>query len=167
MKEVWIKKTVKEEEMEVNDGQTRWKSIKKLQMAHAGHRLSRSTAVLKEDGELTTSPEEVRSRWHRHFTQILNIPSEFCEHVIDDMASQPTRLDLDDPPTQEELESALSKLKKRKAGDKTGIPPELVAYGGAELNDRILELLKMVWEEKVVKDWKDAEIVPVPKKGNL
>lgn len=44
-------------------------------------------------------------------------------------------------------------------------PPELIAYGGAELRDRILELMGEVWEErKVVDDWRDAKIVPIPKK---
>ena len=96
---------------------------------------------LKENGELTKSPEEIRSRWHRHFTKILNIPSEVCEHVVNNMSSLPSRLDLDLPPTEEELESALGKLKKGKAGGKTGIPPELIAYGGAELWDRLIELM--------------------------
>ena len=136
-KEQWIRNTTQEGEKAVKDRQTRWKSIRKLQMAHAGRRPSRSTAVLKEDGKLTKSPEEVRSRWHRHFTKILNIPSEVCEQVVDGRTSQPTRLDLDNPPTEEELESALGKLKEGKAGGKTGIPPELIAYGGTELRDRL------------------------------
>ena len=56
--------------------------------------------------------------------------------------------------------TALGKLKKGKVGGKTGIPPELIAYGEAELFDRILELMREVWEErKVVNDWKDAEII--------
>ena len=87
---------------------------------------------------------------------------------MNNLPPQPTRSDLDDPPTDEELESALNKLKHGKAGGKTGIPPELVAYGGAELWDRLLEIMKEIWKEKrVVRDWKDAEIVPIPKKGNL
>ena len=65
-------------EKAVKDGRTRWQSIRKLQMAHTGRRPSRTTAILKEDGELTKSPEEVRSRWKRHFSKILNIPSEFA-----------------------------------------------------------------------------------------
>ena len=41
-------------------------------------------------------------------------------------------------------------------------------YGGAELRDRLIQLLQDVWaSETVVKDWKDAVIVPIPKKGNL
>ena len=82
--------------------------------------------------------------------------------MVDSMTSQPTRLDLDDPTTEEELETALGKLKKGKAGGKIEIPPELITYGGAELFDRMLELMREVWEErKVVNDWKDAEIVPM------
>lgn len=80
-KEEWITRTAQEGEKAVKDGRTRWKSIRKLQMAHAGRRPSRPTAVLKEDGELTKTPEQVRSCWHRH----LNVPSVFCEQVVDSM----------------------------------------------------------------------------------
>ena len=53
----------------------------------------------------------------------------------------------------EELETALGKLKKGKVGGKIGIPPELIACGGAELFDRMLELMREVWEErKLVND---------------
>ena len=168
-KEEWIKRIASEGEKAKKDGRTRWESIRKLQTAHAGRRSSRSTAILKEDGELTKNPEEVRSRWYRHFSNILNIPSEYCEAVVDNLPPQPIRSDLDDdPPTDEELESALNKLKLGKAGGKTGIAPELVVHGGADLWDRMLELMREIWKEKrVVEDWKDAEIVPIPKKGNL
>ena len=50
----------------------------------------RLTAVLKENVELTRSPEEVRVCWYRNFTKILNIPSEFHEDVIACMQSHPT-----------------------------------------------------------------------------
>ena len=36
------------------------------------------------------------------------------------------------------------------------------------MHDRLLKLMQEVWEEgSVVADWKDAELVPIPKKGNL
>ena len=53
-------------------------------------------------------------------------------------------------------------MKKGKAGGKTEILPELLLYGGAELRDRLLQLLQDVWASK-----KDAVIVPIPKKGDL
>ena len=40
--------------------------------------------------------------------------------------------------------SALSKLKKGKAGGRTEILPELLRHGGAELHDRLLKLVHVV-----------------------
>ena len=40
--------------------------------------------------------------------------------------------------------------------------------GGTELQDRLLLLMRDLWTMgKVVKDCQDAEIVPIPKKGDL
>lgn len=60
------------------------------------------------------------------------------------MPVHPTMHDLDDPPTHDELLSAVGKLKKGKAGGKTGIVPELLLYGRAELYDRINDLIRQV-----------------------
>ena len=79
-----------------------------------GHRQVRPTAVLKKDGELTQGPTKVIERWHQHFKKLLNVKSVFNVEVINAMAV--LRLDLDYPPTMEEFNVALSKLKKKKAG---------------------------------------------------
>ena len=167
-KEDWICKVASDAEKAKKDGQQRWMCVRQLQMACRRRRPRRPTALMKEDGEMTSSPEEVKKQWHHHFSRILNIPSEYSQEVIDLMPRRTPFLELDDPPTLEELLSALSKLKKGKAGGKTEILPELLLYGGAELRDRLLQLLQDVWASKtVVKDWKDAVIVPIPKKGDL
>ena len=88
--------------------------------------------------------------------------------VINAMAVLPLRLDLDYPPTMEELDVALSKLKKNKAGGLFGILPELVLFGGPALWDQLLLLFQDIWGSgHVVDDWRNALIVPVPKKENL
>ena len=167
-KDEWVRNVALEGAEASKDGRTRWKSIRKLQMAHSGRRPTRQTALLKENGELTASPEEVTARWHGHFKRILNIPTEYKEEVIAEIQQLPIQSHLDEPPSEEEIETALSKLKNGKAGGKTGILPEMIKYGGAELWDRVLDLVKVVWEEEaVVRDWKDATIIPIPKKGNL
>ena len=100
--------------------------------------------------------------------KILNISSQYQHEVLDSVFLQPIVHDLDGPPTLDDLLSALGKLKKGKAGGSTGIVPELILYGGAELLDRLLELLQVVWREgTVVGYWKKAGIVPIPKMVTL
>ena len=74
---------------------------------------------------------------------------------------------LDDPPMYESI-AAMTKLKRGKASGKSGILPELLICGGPELTQRLLCLMTEIWHAgEVVKDWMDAEIVPIPKKGDL
>ena len=41
-------------------------------------------------------------------------------------------------------------------------------FGCAALWDRLLELMQDMWREgEVVADWKNAEVMPIPKKGDL
>ena len=158
-KEVWIRKVAQEGEAAKKDGRTRWECIKRLQQSHAGRRPARPSAVKKEDRELAQGPSDVMERWHQHFSNLLNRQSTFNNDVIQRMPMQSPCLDLDEPPTEEELENALSKMKKRKAGGKTGILPELVLFGGATLLDRLLELMQAIWKEgEVVADWKNAKV---------
>ncbi len=62
----------------------------------------------------------------------------------------------------------LSKMKMRKVGGKSRILPELVRLDGAHLWNRLLELMQVLWsQDEVEEDWKDAEVIPIPKKGDL
>ena len=55
-----------------------------------------------------------------------------------------------------------------KAGGRTGILPELILCGGPVLQHRLLVLMRKMWTAgSVVKDLRDAEIVLIPKKGDL
>ena len=88
--------------------------------------------------------------------------------MIDEMPSWETMDCLDDPPTSDELVAAMEKMKWGKAGGRTGILPELILCGGPELQYGLLVLMREMWKMRcVVQDWKDAEIVPIPKKGDL
>ena len=92
-----------------------------------------------------------------------------CEqHLIDEMPSWEGVQCLDDLPSSAELVAAKAKMKWGKAGGRTGILPELILCGGPQLHHRLLVLMQEVWKVGyVVQDWKDAEIVPIPKKGDL
>ena len=167
-KREWILKVATAGEEAVKDGRTRWDCIHKLQRVHCGRRPVRPTAILKNDGQLTKGPEEVLERWYQHFRKVLNLQSIYDDEVIATMPTLEPILHLDDPPSMEELEAALSRLKPRKAGGLSGILPELILCGGPVLRDKLLTLMRAVWREgEVFQDWRDAVIVPVPKKGNL
>ena len=92
---------------------------------------------------------------------ILNIPSQYQQVVINEMPAHPVCFVMDSPPTLEELLPALGHLKAGKAGGRTGIMPELLKYGRAELQDRLLKLMQDMWGQgSVVGDWRDTVVVP-------
>ena len=60
------------------------------------------------------------------------------------------------------------RLKNGEAGGKTGILPELLLFGGEVMCDRLLQIMKSAWQAGAIpRDWKDAVVVPIPKKGDL
>ena len=128
----------------------------------------RTFGVRSEDGQLLSEPAEVVARWFRHFAGVLNILSQFAQKYVDRMPSCEVRSDLDDPPVEEEFENALSKVKLRKAGGTSRISPEMIVAGGPVLHRVLLNLFKQVWGEGCMFDeWRDALVVPVPKRGDL
>ena len=105
----------------MKDGHTRWNRVRRLQQAHAGRRSNKPSTVWKEDGTLMQGNEEVIKRWSQHFMEVLNVPLEYRDQVIDDMPLLPPVLELDSPPTDGKKSEALSKLKNSKAVGKSGI----------------------------------------------
>ena len=124
----WILKVATEAQEAAQDGKTRWECIRRLQQAYAGRRPCIPSAVRKEDGELTRGPTEVLQRWHQHFSRLLDQQGRFDEEVILQVPVVAPCSDFDEPPSLEELMTALSKLRKRKAGGKTGILPTVVVW---------------------------------------
>ena len=60
-------------------------------------------------------------------------------------------------------------LRNHKAGGKSGILPEMMKSCGTSLMDDICNLFHTVWsdEESMPNKWRDATLVPIPKKGDL
>ena len=71
-------------------------------------------------------------------------------------------------PSLQEVRDTLSLIVGGWAGGGSGILPEMVKVCCDELLVYLVQLFSSVWESKVVpKDWPDALLVPVPKKGDL
>ena len=104
----------------------------------------------------------------RHFSGVLNVESKFEPSVLNTVPEQAQRSDLDAPPTMVELLQAMKCLTAGKAAGESGILPEMVINGGRALHLHILSLMTQIWSEAgVVAAWRDALLVPIPKKGNL
>ena len=167
-KESWVKAVSLEAERSQTGGGAQWRCIRKLQTLHAGRQPTRVTSVQHEDGTLLTSATDIRDRWFRHFSGVLNIQSQFDPDVLAALGDEPLRMELDEPPSREEMVTAMHAMKAGKSGGASGILPEMVISGGRELHGRLLHLIQLVWNEgSVVVDWRDAIVVPIPKKGNL
>ena len=122
--------------------------------------------IKDKTGNLITNQEDQKKRWMNHFEELLNRPPPENPPQID-----PASEDLDietEPPSREEIEEAIKKLKNNKAAGPDGIPGEAVKNSIGSATDILHELFKKIWEtESFPQDWKEGHIVKLPKKGNL
>ena len=74
------------------------------------------------------------------------------------------KLELDDPPTREEIKKATMQLKVGKSPDIDGIPVEVYQHGGKAVLDKLQGLFTNCWEKGTLpKDLRDAVIVSLYK----
>ena len=116
----WIESVAERAERARGDGCERWKCINQLRSIHHGRRSATTSAVFDEEGNLTTSPEAVRVRWHQHFQRVLNIQSEFDLNIIEEVPCHAVRPELDDVT---EVIRAVRSLRLGTAGGSSGIVP--------------------------------------------
>lgn len=163
----WLVETAQRVEGFRHSG-TSWTAIRSIQRCFRGLKPVSSVALKKEDGLLCDTAQEISARWERHFNKILNVPSTFNPATFDSLRKRPVWHELADPPSAEDLAKAVKQLAKNKAPGASGILPEMVQHAGEEAISFLLSLVHQVWAEGCVPQaWRDAEIVPIPKKGDL
>jgi len=103
-----------------------------------------------------------------HFQSVLNVSSVYNESTINLMPVLPLRSSMESPLILDEIWEALSSVNSRKAAGKNGLLPELRKCCAVDLMGYIHDSFVVVWEEEEVpKEWCDALLVHVPKKGDL
>ena len=71
-----------------------------------------------------------------------------------------------DPPTRQEVEYHIQRIKNNKASGEDNIAAELIKYGGKELLDAMCKLIRTIWEtEKMPESWKLGIVCPIYKNG--
>ena len=169
-KDAWFRSKADVAQQRRFGGKEVWQSIRDMQRACRGLIPQRAGIIKDEEGQPCTSVDAKQQRWRRHFTDILNVESQFNHAELDRIRQRPLRPQLAELPSMEELVGAVGKLKNGKAGGSSGIRPEMVkvACQDPSFVDRLLDLVHTAWKEQSVpKDWTDAVLVPIPKKGDL
>lgn len=127
-----------------------------------------SAQLLALDGvTVLTDKKEKLERFAQHFDQLLNVQGSVDTAAFSMLEQRLLVKALDEPPKMEELVSAISATQENKASGCCGLPAEVWKYGGTALQERLLEIVGEIWSlETIPQDWKDANIIPLFKKGS-
>ena len=167
----WLQEKANEVKVAMLSGgshRSMWKCLRELQQSRIGLRSMKTRTIKKANGDPCESVEESVSRWQEHFCQVLNVQSSYIEDTVSTVQLMAVGEELGMPPSEDEILAAMSSLKGGKAGGKNGVLPELLKCCGANLLEHLVKLFHQVWRDGCVpQEWKDALIVPIPKKGDL
>ena len=131
-KEKWLDGMMKdmEEEMRHNRRDRLFKQMKRLMNS----KVTPADTIVDEAGQPVQQAEEKRSRWRRHFHEILNMDSAVSEEVVADLEDNSH---LETPEVnREEVERAVNKLQNKRAAGDDRIVAELVKNGGKAMIDK-------------------------------
>ena len=170
VKNKWFQRKAVEASAGKNGGKVVWKCIRDIQRSRRGMVPVRVTTVRDEHGNSCVTPDAQSQRWKRHFTKVLNIESVFSDSEVECVKQRPVREEMAEPPCEEELLEAVRRMKSGKAAGESGILPEMMRAMccDEEFVGKLLQLIGDVWAEcRVPADWRDAVLIPIPKKGDL
>ena len=118
------------------------------------------------DVVVITSVEKQAQLWKTHFETILNKEAPI---EVEDIPERDEDLLVNmDPPTANEVKSAIDNMKSGKLPGADGVNAELLKKTvGDVITETLTEIFKEIWKEKEIPvDWKTGLIVKLPKKGN-
>ena len=132
----------------------------------AGKRSAISETVKKADGHPVQDAKQRIEEWANHFEKLLNRPPPATANQTKNLHNPLSEINTD-PPTLSEVQVAINKLKRNKAGGLDNIPPEFYIDGGITHEKMLTELLQCIWTKCCMpSEWKTAVIVPLFKKGD-
>ena len=132
----------------------------------AGKRSAISETVKNADGHPVQDAKQRIEEWANHFEKLLNRPPPATANLTKNLQNPLSETNTD-PPTLSEVEVAINKLKRNKAGGLDNIPPEFYRNGGITLEKVLTEVLQCIWTICCMpSEWKTAVIVPLFRKGD-
>ena len=120
-----------------------------------GKQLGSAKYIRDENGKLLRKLDEIRARWRRYFTSLLNTTSAALHRtIIEGLSQKPIALSLGDTPVVSETKKALRSMVNGKAMGPDELPAELLKLG---LSDSSYEIL-LAFHDIIVAVWMTEEV---------
>ena len=158
-KENWIEEQC--EEIDINNTKRAYQIVKDLTTTKKG----RASTIQDKSGKSLTEDQEILTRWTEYCSDLYNHETQSDCAVL----TGPHSTNQDDLPIlREEVEAAVTSLKKRKSAGVDNIPAELVQAGGEAMIDALHIICSKIWQTgKWPTQWTQSLIITLPKKRNL
>ena len=158
-----------EKQLRMGDQHGFFQNIKSVQLEET--KKVESQCIRDEEGRLLRDKGRIRERWVRFFRSLLNSKSDMIDADIPKRLPQhPVASALGIEPTEEEIATAMKAMANAKAVGPDGLPAELLKLGLQQDRTILRELHRLttlIWRQgKVPRQWKDAVITVLHKKGD-
>ena len=151
--------------------------IKDLRLLQKKFSKPASSTLVAKDGTTLQSDEDKLNRWAEHFEEVVNCQADVDVVSLEDLpiaspldASLDVSVsdeDLSSPLSEDEIQTAISELRSKKAPGLDGITLEMLTLGGDETVRWLKTIFDTIWEtESVPEDWQSQLLVPLHKKGS-
>jgi Reverse transcriptase (RNA-dependent DNA polymerase) len=118
-----------------------------------------------KEGEMICSRDGVLDRWKQYFDELLNADFDGSLYASARLYNKDDRKEVP-PPTIDEVELAISRLKNNKSPGADELPAELFKSGNKALSTTLHAIISRIWEcESLPDDWRLGVICPLHKKG--
>ena len=94
-------------------------------------------------GELLTVPDMIKDRWVKHFSNLLNQPTDADLTIVDGRDQLPVIQSMSRPIEEQELDQALRNTRLGKSPGADGILPEILVNGGRRSRAFLLVLFNI------------------------
>ena len=135
-----------------------------------GKKVGSAQYIRDEDEKLLRKLDEIRARWRRHFTSLLNTTSAALNRTtIEGLSQKPIALSLGNPPVVSETKKALRSMANGKAMGPDELPAELLKLEFSDSSHKILfafhGIIVAVWMTgELPQEWTDTTIKVLHKK---
>lgn len=148
---------------------TAWDNVKLLKKGLSKVKPVTQKQLKKPDGTLCKTPDENATVFKDHFQKLYENQVNFDETVLDLLSQRPVFENCDEIPSDEEIRTAISKLKNKAPGE-SGVMTQSwkIIIDSQEIFQILKSIITDFWvTETVPKEWNIGRLNVLPKKGDL